>query len=221
MVNDSQSPGATPALLTVREEGRRSRGRGEAQATGHPEESALADEVLRYPRSMRKFLRAFFSAFGSFANQHLVATLFIVLFSLGVLLAAVAVVSTAVEHLMETPAQTQARLKIEEREAAERNAFAALSERIEATRRAEQQNRETERRERTKMFCKLESVCSRYGEVRQECATAGNFDNCIRVKMGDAHSSEIESCTNDGKLAYVSQDESPNRVECFLVGVNY
>ena len=173
---------------------------------------------------MRRFLRAFFWASVRFADQHLVATLFIVLFGLGVVLVVVAGIRTAIDHLMETPAQTQARLKTEEREAADRPALEAGRQRIEAerqrveaARRAEEQTRETERIERTKVLCKLGSICSRYGAVRQECATAGNFNNCVRVKMGDADSSQIDNCTQDGKLAYVSPDGTPNLVECFLV----
>src|SRR6187200_711735 len=38
--------------------------------------------------------------------------------------------------------------------------------------------------ERNKYFCRLKSVCEKYGAARQTCATAGNFGNCIVVKLG-------------------------------------
>jgi len=41
-----------PALFAVREEGRRGRGSGKAQATGHPEESELVKEVCHFHRGL-------------------------------------------------------------------------------------------------------------------------------------------------------------------------
>jgi hypothetical protein len=38
---------------------------------------------------------------------------------------------------------------------------------------------------RADYLCHLKLVCYKYGTTRQECATAGNFDRCIQVKMGD------------------------------------
>jgi hypothetical protein len=46
LVNDAQGPGATAALLAVREEGRGGCACGEAQAAGHPEGSTLAGEAV-------------------------------------------------------------------------------------------------------------------------------------------------------------------------------
>jgi hypothetical protein len=132
-----------------------------------------------------------------------------------VLLIPVAGIRTAVERLMETPGQTQARVRIEQREAVESAARAAESERTRAARQTE----EAERNERTKALCKLRSLCSKYGAVRQECAVAGNFDNCVSIKMGNFDQDQPLMCTPDGKVAFVSPDAIPNRAECFLSGV--
>jgi hypothetical protein len=70
--------------------------------------------------------------------------------------------------------------------------------------------------ERKRSLCHVKSVCAKYGSARQECATAGNFDHCISVKVGDRDSSLITQCTNDGHLRY-SSDDLPNAVVCFLI----
>src|SRR5690348_9076821 len=33
-------------------------------------------------------------------------------------------------------------------------------------------------------LCHQQVVCKKYGTARQECATAGDFNNCIKVKLG-------------------------------------
>lgn len=56
-------------------------------------------------------------------------------------------------------------------------------------------------------------MCAKYGSARQECATAGNFDHCIAVKMGDIGVNDIDWCSNDGSLAEPPND-MPSRLEC-------
>jgi hypothetical protein len=75
-----------------------------------------------------------------------------------------------------------------------------------------------EETQRKRSVCHDEWVCTQYGSARQECATAGNFDNCISVKMGDQDAALTGMCTNDGEL----QDPPthlPNVVECLLLDV--
>jgi hypothetical protein len=48
LVNDSRAARPTDALLAVREEGRGGRGSCEAEATGHPEESALSTLAAKH-----------------------------------------------------------------------------------------------------------------------------------------------------------------------------
>ena len=66
-----------------------------------------------------------------------------------------------------------------------------------------------------KYLCRLTSICSRFATVRQECATAGSFNTCVRVKLGDEDADLTGSCTNDGKLAF-TPDKSPNGIECWV-----
>ena len=34
-------------------------------------------------------------------------------------------------------------------------------------------------------LCRKMAACSKYDRVRVDCATAGNIDTCLRIKMGD------------------------------------
>ena len=60
--------------------------------------------------------------------------------------------------------------------------------------------------------CHSERLCRDYAQARQECAVAGSFDTCIRIKMG-ADASSIYDCTEDGKL----RGSSPSWDECLLL----
>jgi hypothetical protein len=68
-----------------------------------------------------------------------------------------------------------------------------------------------------KTYCQTINVCKKYGTVRQECATAGSFKNCINVKMGDSASySGLEmDCNNDGTIRWQPTD-APSMFECFF-----
>lgn len=68
--------------------------------------------------------------------------------------------------------------------------------------------------ERITLLCHEQAVCEKFGAVRQECATAGNFQNCINVKMGDEDAGLTDMCSTDGKLAYLPPD-MPNWLNCF------
>ncbi len=68
-------------------------------------------------------------------------------------------------------------------------------------------------KERESQLCSLVPVCRKYGEVRQECAVAGNFRNCVMVKMGN---SDFSDCADDGTIADASSSETPNRLSCFF-----
>ena len=81
-----------------------------------------------------------------------------------------------------TPEQIQARL-INRHRAAEMQAA--------------NQQRAAAAAQRNRQLCMYEVICEKYGKVRQECATAGNFNTCIEVKMGN-QSGLLYYCTNDG-----------------------
>jgi len=97
----------------------------------------------------------------------------------------------------ETPAQAEAREKEYQRYIAQQAERAARDKQI-STYKDE--------------LCHIKLVCRQYYSARQECAVAGNFDNCMQVKFGDKDTS---LCTNDGGVndpQYVT--DMPNEVEC-------
>jgi hypothetical protein len=64
-------------------------------------------------------------------------------------------------------------------------------------------------------LCHLRTVCTTFSSVRQDCATAGSFETCVAVKMGDADKDLTSSCTNDGNIA-MPPDRMPQPTECWL-----
>jgi hypothetical protein len=68
-----------------------------------------------------------------------------------------------------------------------------------------------------KHLCKAIAECSDYANARQACATAGNFDTCMTVKLGQVP----EHCSNDGKLLVTFCDgcgpaRLPNAFQCVM-----
>jgi hypothetical protein len=72
-------------------------------------------------------------------------------------------------------------------------------------------------RQRTQSLCHQQALCRKFGEARQECATAGNYKNCLSIKMGD-DAMDLYPCMNDG-TAWGAPKDIPNRLTCFLSGV--
>jgi hypothetical protein len=54
--------------------------------------------------------------------------------------------------------------------------------------------------------------------VRQQCATAGSFDTCLSVKMGDNYYAAKDACSGDGQLLYPPQG-APNGLECLPITI--
>jgi len=75
-------------------------------------------------------------------------------------------------------------------------------------------------REYLESMCWQQKVCKEYAHVRQECATAGNFDTCVGVKMGDEDGNTVDQCTHDGKLAYPPPDMLDG-LECWEVNLQH
>jgi hypothetical protein len=59
-------------------------------------------------------------------------------------------------------------------------------------------------------LCKAQTVCRRYAKARQECAIAGDFALCVRVKMGE---DLVLDCQDDGVL---KSEARPTAAECLL-----
>jgi hypothetical protein len=100
----------------------------------------------------------------------------------------------------ETPAQVAARVE--------------AAQRLE-TEQAEQAVKHREQSHYKDELCHIKQVCSVYRTARQDCAVAGDFDNCVRVKIGEKDTVEMSLCTRDGEInskQYVS--DMPNAIEC-------
>jgi hypothetical protein len=69
--------------------------------------------------------------------------------------------------------------------------------------------------EQNRQLCAASNFCNRYGEMRQACATAGDFDNCLRVKVGDKDTWRVHYCTADGGVTNLPPNASmPNFLQC-------
>lgn len=64
-------------------------------------------------------------------------------------------------------------------------------------------------------LCHLKQACETFAKVRQECAVAGNYGQCLDIKMGDDASIVSMSCTFDGKVA-LPPDDMPGSVDCWV-----
>jgi hypothetical protein len=65
-----------------------------------------------------------------------------------------------------------------------------------------------------KYLCRMPEICTKYRAMRLECAVAGNFKNCITIKMG-RDASLLDLCTEEGEPGY-RDPATPNILECFL-----
>jgi hypothetical protein len=122
-------------------------------------------------------------------------------------------VMSGISAYQEPPRQPETSEQIEARHAAE--ARSAELRRQAAVRQQQAEELQRQQLERDKNLCRVQSVCAKYSAVRQECATAGNFENCIRVKMGDGAFMEIGRCANDGTV-YFAPANMPSRAQCFF-----
>jgi len=68
--------------------------------------------------------------------------------------------------------------------------------------------------ERTKQLCELRSRCVRYGDARQECAIAADFNRCVSVKM---NGEDATGCTISGEILNPPPD-LPYALVCALWG---
>jgi hypothetical protein len=154
-------------------------------------------------RSIRKVLGASWAAFRYFAVRQPRVTAFAFLAAVILLAMALDAGWQEARRLTLNPGQLQA----EE----QKDAQHAVQEHAEDE--AQRKSLEAKAEEK-RALCRLKSICKQYGQVRQECATAGSFQTCVRVKMGDENADMIESCTSDGHIAYTPSE--PGAVDCFF-----
>jgi hypothetical protein len=154
-------------------------------------------------RPITTYVRATFVAFAFFVRRQPVATVLLTaLFGYWVWL--------GVHRLTETPEEARAEAMVDAQIQQERAQQAAIRD----AERAQQTAEQATKRKQDRALCRVKSICEEYAHVRQECATAGNFQTCVRVKMGDENFEEVGSCTNDGHIAYLPAE--PGAVDCFF-----
>ena len=69
--------------------------------------------------------------------------------------------------------------------------------------------------ELTSRLCHTNSVCLKFSDARLSCATAGNFNNCVSVKMGDSDYALTGQCNNDGSMKF-DKDLVPSELQCLF-----
>lgn len=79
------------------------------------------------------------------------------------------------------------------------------------------QQLETSGWQRIRVLCAREALCRKFGEARQGCATAGNYKNCLDIKMGD-DAVGLYPCTNNGTVWGASQD-MPDQFTCLAARI--
>ena len=94
----------------------------------------------------------------------------------------------------------------------------ALEARVrqEEARKAQQRTEAAASHALQKAFCETVNVCKKYGTVRQDCAVAGNFKNCVQVKMNLSYATLETDCNDDGTLRWQPANVPTNAVTCFF-----
>jgi hypothetical protein len=103
----------------------------------------------------------------------------------------------------ETPEQTQARKTAQQAQ--------AKLQAAEAERRKAAANQ-------VKALCAQQAICTKFAEARQACATAGNYKNCVDIKMGSDATGGLYPCMNDGHI-WNEPPDMPNRFQCLLSAI--
>ena len=87
----------------------------------------------------------------------------------------------------------------------------------EKERKAKAADESSQREYYKRSLCIEAAACKKYDKMRLECATAGDFKKCLRIKMGsDVVYSERCSGFIEGAPALPPPPETPNAVDCFF-----
>jgi hypothetical protein len=70
---------------------------------------------------------------------------------------------------------------------------------------------------RQRALCNQQTICTKFATARQECATAGNYKNCVDIKMGK-DAMDLYPCMNDGRV-WGEPADMPNRFQCFIQSI--
>ena len=66
-----------------------------------------------------------------------------------------------------------------------------------------------------RQLCLYKRVCRKYASSRQDCAVAGDFQNCLQIRMG-GEMRFVSECTNDGGIKNLNTDSMPSMLECIM-----
>jgi hypothetical protein len=69
--------------------------------------------------------------------------------------------------------------------------------------------------ERNVRLCHYKARCAEYATARQACATAGNFDTCMGIKLNGGYSLLKNMCSGDGNFA-IPINDMPGDFSCRL-----
>jgi hypothetical protein len=59
--------------------------------------------------------------------------------------------------------------------------------------------------------------CNKYDAIRLDCATAGDFQTCVKIKMGPNSDEQVEACGGYDIDARISPPlNTPSDFDCFL-----
>jgi hypothetical protein len=62
-------------------------------------------------------------------------------------------------------------------------------------------------------FCPLKLACSDFYSTRQACAVAGDFNNCMIIKMGMQEYDMVGYCDEEGNVRFTPQN-APSMLSC-------
>jgi hypothetical protein len=71
----------------------------------------------------------------------------------------------------------------------------------------------------SRLLCKEAATCKKYSGAQLECATAGNFKTCLRIKMGDDAYNYANLCSGGdiGGPVQPLPADTPNALQCFFL----
>ena len=68
-------------------------------------------------------------------------------------------------------------------------------------------------------LCRALPICIAYKSARNDCGIAANFNNCVRIKIGNIDFDKLMYCNEDGTLAAAELGpnlSAPGALECWL-----
>jgi hypothetical protein len=129
----------------------------------------------------------------------------LLLWGIGAFAAIAGVFAIVIQHDTAIKAMTE-----EQREAYQ------AAERQRESRKIQQKTEAAAARAQQKVLCETVNVCTKYGRVRQDCAVAGNFKNCVQVKMNVSYASLEMDCNDDGTPRWQPVNVHTNGIACFF-----